>query len=110
MEILRELKERGYPLYALSNWPAEKFHAVRHKFPFFDWFQAMVISGEARLVKPDPRIFQLLLAHIGRPAQHCIFIDDAAANIDAAAALGFITIAYHSPEQLRTELKKMRVL
>ncbi len=110
VEILRELKQAGYMLYALSNWPAEKFHAVRRKFPFLEWFQAVLISGDAKLVKPDPRIFQMILQKIGRPARDCIFIDDAAANIATAAELGFITIRYKSPEQLRTELQNLGVL
>ncbi len=109
VDILLELKNRGWALYALSNWPGEKFHAVRHKFPFLNWFQAIVISGDAKLCKPDPRIFQLLLDKIGRPASECIFIDDATANIAVARELGFITIRYESPEQLRAKLQEMGV-
>lgn len=105
VEILRELKDAGYPLYALSNWPAEKYHQVRHKFPFFDWFDDIVISGEVRLAKPDARIFELLLTRIGRPAGECLFIDDSPKNIAVAQSLGFQTIHFQSSEQLRQELE-----
>jgi 2-haloacid dehalogenase len=105
VEILRELKDAGYPLYALSNWPAEKYIQVRHKFPFFDWFDDIVISGEVRLAKPDARIFELLLTRIGRPAGDCLFIDDSPKNIAVAQSLGFQTIHFQSPEQLRQELE-----
>lgn len=105
VEILRELKDVGYPLYALSNWPAEKYHQVRHKFPFFDWFDDIVISGEVRLAKPDARIFELLLTRIGRQAGECLFIDDSPKNIAVAQSLGFQTIHFQSPEQLRQELE-----
>lgn len=104
VEILRELKATGYPLYALSNWPAEKFRQVRHKFPFFEWFDDLLISGEVGLAKPDPRIFTLLLERIGRPARECIYIDDSAANVAVAQSLGFEPILFKSPLQLKEAL------
>lgn len=104
VEILRALKDGGHPLYALSNWPAEKFRLVSHKFPFFEWFDDMVISGNVHLAKPDPRIFELLLERIGRPAGECVFIDDSAKNIAAAQELGFQTILFRSADQMAQEL------
>lgn len=105
VEILRSLKEAGYPLYALSNWPADKFDLVRPKYEFFSWFDDMVISGKVRIAKPDPRIFELLLARIGRPAHECLFIDDSPKNIAVAQSMNFHTILFHSADQLRRELQ-----
>ena len=102
MDILRSLKKLGYALYGLSNWSTEKFRLVRHKYEFFDWFEAIVVSGEVRLVKPDPRIFTLFLNMIGRTASECLLIDDSAANVAAARQLGFAAIHYESPGQLQT--------
>jgi 2-haloacid dehalogenase len=104
VEVLRELKDAGFPLYGLSNWSAETFHRIRHEFEFLDWFDAIIISGEVRLIKPDPRIFAFMLEKIGRTANECIFIDDSLANIAAADRLGFKTILFESPEQLRHQL------
>ena len=73
VKILRALKQLGYPLYGLSNWPAEKFALTRPRYPFFEWFDQMVISGEVGLVKPDPAIFALLLERIGRPRFPYVF-------------------------------------
>lgn len=109
VDILRTLKEQGYPLYGLSNWPAEKFALVRKIYPFFDWFADIVISGEVKLIKPGREIFELLLQRIGRPACDCIYIDDHELNITTAKQLGFRTIHYTSPEQLRTNLHKLGV-
>ena len=61
VEILDRLRQTGFSLFGLSNWSAEKFHQVRPHYEFFNWFQGMVISGEVKLIKPDPRIFQVLL-------------------------------------------------
>ncbi len=62
------------------------------------------MSGEHGLIKPDPRIFELLLERIGRRAADCIYIDDNPKNVEAAAALGFAAIRFESPEQLRRDL------
>jgi 2-haloacid dehalogenase len=109
VEILGELKQAGYPLYALSNWPSEKFYRVRPKFDFLGWFDRVLVSGDVGLVKPDPRIFTLLLEQIGRPAEACIFIDDSDGNVGAAMALGFQTIRFCSPEQLRSDLARLGI-
>lgn len=104
VEILDELRQAGYPLYGLSNWSGEKFRLVRQNYRFFDWFEDILVSGEVKLVKPDERIFNLMLERIGRGAGECLLVDDSAANIQAAARLGFQTIQFRSPEQLRGEL------
>ncbi|MFM8321339.1 MAG: HAD family hydrolase [Chloroflexota bacterium] len=107
VQILKQLKTAGYSLYGLSNWPAGKFAQVRPHYPFFDWFEDIVISGEVKLVKPDPRIFELLLQRVGRPAGECLFIDDSLHNITAAQRLGFQTIHYRSPAQLADDLQRL---
>ena len=108
--ILEELKRAGYELHGLSNWSAEKFALVSGKYEFFSWFGAIVISGEVGLAKPDPGIYQALLRRIGREAGDCLFVDDAAQNIAAARELGFQTIHYQSPAQLRLELGRLGLL
>ena len=110
IEIMKELKQAGYPLYGLSNWSAEKFPYARAKYDFFDLLDDMVISGEVGQVKPDPEIFELMLAKIGRPADECLFIDDALPNISQAQKMGFAVIHFQSPEQLRAALRELEIL
>jgi 2-haloacid dehalogenase len=110
VDILKELKQAGYPLYGLSNWSAETFPYARQKHDFFDLLDDMVISGEVGHVKPHPEIFQILLDRIGRPATECLFIDDALANIEQAQKMGFATVHFRSPEQLRTVLQELAIL
>jgi 2-haloacid dehalogenase len=109
VEILKKLKQAGYPLYGLSNWSAETFPFAREKYDFFDLFDDFVISGEVGHVKPDPEIFQIILEKIGKPAGECLFIDDAISNIDQAQKMGFETIHFQSPEQLAAALRELRV-
>jgi len=110
VEILYALKEAGYRLFGLSNWPAEKFALVRPRYPFFEWFDGLVISGEVGLIKPDKAIFDLLLERAGYPARECLFIDDHDSNIRAARDLGFQTILFQSPQLLEEELRRIGIL
>jgi len=110
IEIMKELKQAGYPLYGLSNWSAETFPYARQKHNFFDLFDDMVISGEVGHVKPHPEIFQILLDRIGRHAEECLFIDDSLANIEQAQNMGFATVHFQSPEQLKDALHTLEII
>jgi len=110
IEILKQLKQAGYPLYGLSNWSAETFPYAREKYDFFDLFDDFVISGAVGQVKPDPEIFQIMLEKIGKPAEECLFIDDSLTNINQAQKMGFGTIHFQSPEQLAAALHELKIL
>ncbi len=110
VEILRTLKEKGYSLYGLSNWSAEKFPVARARFPFLNWFEKIVVSGEVGLIKPERPIFELCLRSVGRPAQDCLLIDDSPANIETARAMGFDALQFVSPAALQAGLQARGVL
>ncbi|MCP4426982.1 MAG: HAD family phosphatase [Chloroflexi bacterium] len=103
--LLAELKTAGYPVYALSNWSAETFPIVSRRFEFLNWFEDIVLSGEVKAVKPDARIYEIMLERIGKRPSDCLFIDDSLPNIEAARALGWQSIHFQSSEQLRSKLK-----
>jgi 2-haloacid dehalogenase len=102
--ILEELAEAGCELHALTNWSAETFPIARPQFAFLERFGTILVSGDERLVKPDARIFQLLLERIAHPAQRCVYIDDSLRNVAAAEALGFDAIHFTSAPALRAAL------
>lgn len=110
VEIMKQLKRRGYPLYGLSNWSTETFPYARSKYDFFDLLDDMVISGAVGHVKPEPEIYHIMLEKIGRPAQECLFIDDSLPNIQQAQKIGFTTVHFESSEQLAGELHKLKLL
>lgn len=110
VDLLIELKKAGYPVYGLSNWSAETFPLVREKYEFFGLLDDIILSGEVRSIKPEPRIFEVALQRIGRSAQECLFIDDAPANVEQAQKMGFVTVQFRSPEQLEVELHRMGLL
>jgi len=110
IEILYELKSKGYPLYGLSNWSAETFPLIKDDYPFFNKFDEIILSGEVGLIKPDPEIYHLLLSKISYTANECVFIDDSMANIDAAKDLGLQVLHFKSPEILRNNLEGFGLL
>jgi len=110
VKLLQILKEKGHAVFGLSNWSAETFPIVRHEFDFLNLFDGVIISGEVKLIKPEPAIFELCLQMIGKPANECLFIDDSQPNIIAAHKMGFDTIQFHSPEQLAGELQARQLL
>jgi 2-haloacid dehalogenase len=110
VEILRELKSRSVPVYALSNWSAETFPSQRERFAFLAWFDGIVVSGHEGCMKPDERIFRILLERYGLAADETVFIDDNPKNARAASALGIHGIHFESPDKLRRELTALGVL
>jgi 2-haloacid dehalogenase len=110
VDILRELHEGGVGLYALSNWSAETFPVARPMFPFLEWFDDIVVSGEVRMIKPDPRIFAHVLERFRLEPGSAVFVDDNAGNVSAAKHAGFIGIVFESPSQLRRALVRLRLL
>jgi len=102
--ILRELKRAGVPLYAVTNWSAETFPSAQKRFDFLAEFDGIVVSGEEGVIKPDPRIFRILLDRYDIPADAAVFIDDNPANADAATNLGIHGIHFRSAAELRREL------
>jgi 2-haloacid dehalogenase len=109
-EILFRLKASGYRLYGLTNWSAEKFTLVRHKYEVFDLFEDIIVSGEVKLIKPDPAIFLLLLEKIHLRPEECLLVDDSSSNIETARKLGFTTHHFTSPALLEAALQKMGLL
>lgn len=110
VEIARQLKRMGYPLYGLSNWSAETFPYARQKYDFFDLFDDIVISGAVGFIKPEPEIYLIMLEKIGRPAQECLFIDDSLPNLRQANKMGFHTIHFQTSDKMKTDLENLGIL
>jgi 2-haloacid dehalogenase len=108
--ILQELHKRDVPLYALTNWSQETFFDTVNRFDFLSWFRGIMVSGAEKLIKPDPRIFQLLLDRYGLAAEYVVYIDDSPLNVKAAAALGMHGIHFVCADTLGAELANLGLL
>jgi 2-haloacid dehalogenase len=110
IEILADLRRAGVPRYGLTNWSAETFRPQRQRFAFLSWFDGIVVSGEEGVIKPDVRIFRILLERYRIAPEEAVFIDDNPGNAAAATALGIHGIHFRSPEALRRELAALGLL
>ena len=80
VSLLDEVR-RSHRVYALTNWSAETFPVALDRFEFLSWFEGTVVSGEEGVVKPDRRIFEILVSRHGLDAAGTVFIDDNEANV-----------------------------
>ncbi len=110
VRLLRELRERGYPLYALTNFSTETFPLARAWYQFLDLFDEIVVSGDLGMVKPDPEIYGVLVKRTGLNPATSVFIDDSASNVRAAEALGFKGMLFEDAGGLRDNLTYLGLL
>ena len=103
--VLRDLHAAGVPLTALTNWSADLFPQALDRFDFLALFDDIVVSGAEGVAKPDPAVFAVLRDRVGRPLERCVFVDDSAANVAAAAAVGLDAIRYDGTP-LRPQLRE----
>ena len=102
--IVRRLADRGVPLYALTNFGAEFWAGFRSIQPIFGLFEDVVVSGEERCAKPDPRLYAIAERRFGHPPQALFFTDDNPANVAAAAARGWQAHLFTDAAALEAEL------
>lgn len=110
VEVLKELRAKQTPLYALSNWPTETFPVAQRRFDFLSWFDGTVVSGAEKVAKPDPRLFQILMERHNIAPENAVFIDDREVNTEAARNLGFHAIHFTTPPALRQSLQTLGML
>jgi 2-haloacid dehalogenase len=108
--LLERLRANGVPVYAITNFSAEKFAVAREAFAFLGRFDGIVVSGEESLLKPDAAIYHLLLERHGLRAPDCLFIDDVLANVEGARGVGMQAHHFRQPEELARELKRHGLL
>ena len=100
-DLIRELKQKGYKLYILSN-ITRHFINNAYKFPILKEFDGIVYSAPIKMVKPNPEIYQYLLDKFNLVGNECLFIDDTKTNLVGATRFGIHTFHYQSnTEELR---------
>jgi epoxide hydrolase-like predicted phosphatase len=99
--LVARVKQAGLRTAVLSN-------SWGNEYPMQGWdelFDAVVISGEVGMRKPEPRIFRHVLGLIGLAASDCVFVDDLAHNVTAAVELGFVGVVHRSYDETAAELE-----
>lgn len=103
---ITDLKEKGYHVYLLSNYPRDLFtlHVEKGAFPFLNVIDGKVVSGFVRMIKPDADIYECLIQKYHLVADECIFLDDREENIEGAKKVGMHGIVFHNYEQAKADL------
>ena len=103
---IKNLKERGYSIYYLSNFSYKAETQCPESLAFIPLMDGGILSYKVRMTKPDPAIYIKLLSMFNLKAEECVFIDDTLKNVEAAQKLGIRGIQYISYEQAGGELEK----
>lgn len=110
VELLSELRARGIPVYALTNFGAEAWPIAQQAYPPLSWFDGEIVSSREGISKPDPRIYRLLTDRYELEPGSVFFTDDNVRNVQGAIAAGWQAVQFTSPEQLRADLRTAGVL
>jgi len=101
----RALRKSGLKTSILSNMPRDFSSYLRSNARWLSDFDFNVFSGELGVVKPDPKIYQVCLKGLNTPPDQTLFIDDLAANVDGAHAVGMKAIKFESVGQLAADVQ-----
>ncbi len=105
-EIVGELDSRGVPLFAITNFSADFWPPFRAKEDaFFRRFRDILVSGEEKLLKPDPAIYYRALDRFRLRPDQALFVDDRAINVEGALAVGMHAHLFAGADDLRARLE-----
>ncbi|WP_454886105.1 HAD family hydrolase [Sphingomonas oryzagri] len=109
--LVADLDGRQVPLYAITNFSHEFWPPFRaREAALFDRFRDIVVSGEEKLIKPDPAIYALALERFGLTPGEALFVDDRADNVEAGECAGFLGHRFIDASTLRTALEQLGLL
>ena len=111
VELVEELDAASVPLFAITNFSGEFWKPFRaDQARLFDRFRDIVVSGDERLVKPDPAIYRLALERFGLGGPEALFVDDRAENVAGAEAVGMQGHLFRDARALRDRLRGLGLL
>lgn len=97
VRLLRALRARGVPVFALTNFGIGSFELARGHYPFLDEFDRAFVSGRMGVIKPEPEIYARVEAETGLAPERLLFADDRADNVAAAEARGWQAHLFDGP-------------
>ncbi len=111
LSILKSLVDNpNYRVYALTNWSGETWPKAIAKFPWLEWFEGILVSGDEGMRKPFPEIYELILSRYNINREEAVFIDDSEKNIDGCEAVGIKGIHFTDADGLEVRLKELGVM
>ncbi|MGO5052295.1 HAD family hydrolase [Lachnospiraceae bacterium LCP25S3_G4] len=105
LDWIKSLKERGYHLFYLSNYPEEIYNQTKKQLSFIETFDGGIFSFQEKCMKPDRRIYELLIERYQIDIDKAIFYDDKKENVEVAKSLG-IRGEIFTPEVAIRDIKR----
>ncbi|NND62085.1 MAG: HAD family phosphatase [Flavobacteriaceae bacterium] len=106
LDILKSVVDHpDYNVYALTNWSGETWPKAIEKFPWLQWFEGILVSGDEGMRKPFPEIYELILSRYHIDRTRAVFIDDSKANVKGSEDVGLKALHFSSAVQLRNDLQ-----
>ena len=105
--ILKRLVEAGHDVTMLTNFAADTFVEARERFDFLKLPRGVTVSGDVRLIKPDPEIYRIHTETFGLEPSRTLFIDDSQKNVDGARAAGWNAVLFIDAATLRSDLERL---
>jgi putative hydrolase of the HAD superfamily len=107
LELVKRARSEEVRVGLLSNSWGDGEYDPYHGYDLEALFDAVVISGDAEVRKPDPAIYLLAAAELGLPPRECVFVDDTAANLPPAETLGMATVRFTDPGVGLAEIRRL---
>jgi HAD superfamily hydrolase (TIGR01509 family) len=106
VEILKALVDQRRDVTALTNFNQDLFRLTVPAYPFLNLFRGVTVSGERKMVKPDPAIYAHHAEAFGLEPSATLFFDDSPKNIDAARQAGWHAEIFTTPERMQMDLAR----
>ena len=104
VDLLRDAKQAGYRVLALTNWSSETFPYAQKRYAFLKEFEGIVVSGNEKTIKPHAEIYRILCTRHAVAPERAVFMDDSQHNVEGARAIGMHAIHFTTPEKARKDL------
>ena len=104
-EWIKSLKDRGYKIYILSNYAEKTYIQSKESLTFLDYVDGALFSFQEKVIKPEPKIYQILLERYQINPEHAVFLDDVTKNLEEAKRQGLHTIHVTNREKAKRELE-----
>ena len=104
-KLFIDLKNAGYGVYVLSNYPVETYHMHWPTFKFLPHADGYIVSGLEKVIKPEEEIFRLLESRFGIKLEESLFVDDRKVNTDAAESYGMSAVLFTGYNELLESFK-----
>lgn len=108
--LMRQLIANGMDVTLLTNFASDTFREAQTMFPFLREPRGVTVSGDVKVIKPDPEIYRIHTQTFGLEPAATLFIDDSDANVKAAQAFGWQAVLFTGPDQLRSVLQRLGII